>query len=400
MKLPLEGIRIVAWEHVLAMPYCTMVLADLGAEVIKIENLKGGDESRSYGPFKNGVSGYFVSVNRNKKSLAVDLKKPEGRKIVYDLIRKSDVFVSNYRPGTAKKLGLDYYSLRSIKSDIIYVSITGFGEDTAPGYEGLPGYDIIAQAYGGLMSITGYPESPPTRVGASIADIASGLYAAIGILAALRKRELTGEGCKIDLSMVDVVASILENAIVRYTVTGTVPTRIGSRHPSIAPFDVYKAKDGWIVIGVGSEKLWVEFCKAVGKEDLISNPKFSSNEARVRNYEELKKIIEEWTRARSVSEILNTLRKHGIPCAPVNTIDAVVRDENVNYRGMIKKVTQSGGLEFVIAGNPLLFSFAGKNYRLEHAPELGEHTLYVLKEILGYSEEFIRELKHKNVVLY
>ncbi len=396
--LPLEGIRVVAWEHVLAMPYCTMVLADLGAEVIKIERPDAGDDSRSFGPFKNGESGYFISVNRNKKSIAVDVTRPEGRAIVLDLVRKSDVFVENYRPGTAEKLGLDYMSLRKVKPDIIYVSITGFGHNTAPGYNMLPGYDIIAQAYGGLMDITGYPETPPTRVGASIADIISGLYAAIGILAAIRRRDLTGEGCMIDVSMVDVVLSVLENAVVRYTMTGEIPKRIGSRHPSIAPFDVFKALDGWVVIAVGNERLWQKFCEATGMKWLMKDPRFGRNELRVKNYDELKEIITKWTSERSVKEILETLRAKGVPCSPVNNVKDIVNDVNIRHRNMIVSVTQPRAGEVKITNNPLMFSFAGRNYSPKPAPQLGEHTHYVLREILGYSEEFIEELKNKYVV--
>ncbi len=397
--LPLKGIRVVALEHVLAAPYCSMILADLGAEVIKIERPDIGDDSRSFGPFVDDQSGYFISINRNKKSIAVNLKTPEGLEIVKELIKKSDVFLENFRPGTLKKFGLDYESLKQLKPDIIYVSISGFGNDTAPGYEGLPGYDIIAQAYGGLMDITGYPDGPPTRVGASVADIFAGMYAAIGILAAIYKREKTGEGSRIDVSMVDSIVSVLENAIVRYTLTGEIPKRIGSRHPSIAPFDVFEAKDGWVVIGVGNDSLWQRFCKAIGKEELIDHPNYKTNKDRVENYDELKKILTEWTKSLSMAEIIKILREAGVPCGPVNTVKDVVEDPNINYRGMIVEVEQPKIGKVRIAGNPLMFSFLKKRkYVPAPAPLLGEHTKEVLRSLLGYDEKKINELAEKGVI--
>lgn len=398
--LPLEGIRVVALEHVLAAPYCSMILADLGAEVIKIERPDIGDDSRSFGPFVDNQSGYFISINRNKKSIGVNLKTPEGLEIVKELIKKSDVFLENFRPGTLKKFGLDYESLKQLKPDIIYVSISGFGNDTAQGYEGLPGYDIIAQAYGGLMDITGYPDGPPTRVGASVADIIAGMYATIGILAAIYKREKTGEGSRIDVSMVDSIVSVLENAIVRYTLTGEIPKRIGSRHPSIAPFDVFEAKNGWVVIAVGNDSLWKRFCKVIGKEELIDHPKYKTNKDRVENYDELKKILTEWTKSLSVAEIIKILREAGVPCGPVNTVKDVVEDQNINYRGMIVEVEQPKIGKVRVAGNPLIFSFLNlkKKYTPSPAPLLGEHTKEVLRSLLGYDEKKINELTEKGVI--
>jgi len=397
--LPLKGIRIVAFEHVLTAPYCSMILADLGAEVIKIERPDIGDDSRSFGPFVDDQSGYFISINRNKKSIAVNLKTPEGLEIVKGLIKNSDVFLENFRPGTLKKFGLDYESVKQIKPDIIHVSISGFGNDVLPEYQGLPGYDIIAQAYGGLMDITGQPDGPPTRVGASVADIFAGMYAAIGILAAIYKREKTGEGSRIDVSMVDSIVSVLENAVVRYTLTGEVPKRIGSRHPSIAPFDVFEAKDGWVVIGVGNDSLWQRFCKAIGKEELINHPKYKTNKTRVENYDELKKILTEWTKSLSVAEIIKILREAGVPCGPVNTVKNVVEDPNVNYRGMIVEVDQPKVGKVRTAGNPLMFSFLKRRkYTPSPAPLLGEHTREVLRSLLGYDEKKINELVEKGVI--
>jgi len=267
MDKPLTGIRVLDLGHVLAMPTCTMQLADLGAEVIKIERPGIGDDSRYFGPFKNKESAYFISINRNKKSITLDLKKEKGKKIFKDLVKISDVVTENYRPNTMQKLGLGYETLKAINPQIIYASICGFGHKTV--YPGRPGYDVIAQATGGIMAITGQADGPPTRVGSSIGDIFSGSFATIGILAALRVKEKTGLGQQVDIAMMDAVVSVLENAVVRYTVTGEIPQRTGSAHPSIAPFDVFEAQDGWFVIGVGNDILWEKFCKAINKIDLL-----------------------------------------------------------------------------------------------------------------------------------
>jgi Predicted acyl-CoA transferases/carnitine dehydratase len=258
-------------------------------------------------------SGYFISINRNKKSITLDLKKERGKKIFGELVGKSDVVVENFRPETMEKLGFGYENLKKIKPDIIYASICGFGHDASPGYENRAGYDIIAQATGGIMDITGQPEGPPTRVGSSIGDIFAGLYMAIGILAALRKREKTGKGSRIDLAMMDAIASVLENAIVRYTITGEVPERMGSRHPSIAPFDAFEAKDGWAIIAVGNDSLWKRFCESTGFEKLLEDSRFETNDKRSNNYNALKPILTQWTRNKKVSEIVDLLTKQAFP---------------------------------------------------------------------------------------
>lgn len=393
----LEGLRILSLGHVLAAPFGTMVLADLGAEVIKIERPSIGDDAREYGPFIDGQSGYFISINRNKKSITLDLKK--GKKIFEELVKKSDVVVENFRPGTMEKLGLDYEHLKKIKPNIIYASISGFGHDAAKGFEKAPGYDIIAQASGGLMIITGQPEGPPTRVGASVADIFSGLYMDIGILSALRKRELTGKGSKIDIAMMDVVASVLENAIVRYTITGEIPRRIGTKHPSITPFDAFKAKDGWVIIACGNDALWGRFCKATKMEGLITNPRFETNRKRTENYKALKPIITEWTKNKKVSEIREILTtKGGVPTSPVNEVDEVIDHPNIKHRNMIVEVEQPKIGKIRITNTPLRFSLMPKDVETKSAPLIGEHTKEVLKELLGYNKREIMDLKEKGII--
>jgi len=395
--LPLESIRILSLGHVLAVPYGTMILADLGAEVIKLEPPGVGDDSRQFGPLI-GQSGYFISINRNKKSITLDLKRRRGKEIFVELVKKSDVVVENFRPGTMAKLGFDFENLRNIKPDIIYASISGFGHEVAPGYENRPGYDIIAQAAGGIMSITGQPGGPPTRVGSSIGDISSGLTMAVGILAALHKREKTGKGSRIDIAMVDVIASVLENAIIKYTITGEVPKRLGSQHPTITPFDIFKAADGWVIIAIGNNSLWKRFCQAAGLEHLANEPKFETNDKRASNYKELKQILTKWTSNKKVSFIVTLLTNAGIPASPINTVADVVKDANINHRGMITEVEQPEIGKVRIANTPLRFSLAPKEAKPKPAPLLGQHTAEILSQLLGYTEEEIQHLRKQGVI--
>jgi len=395
MKKPLEGIRVLDLGHVLAMPTCTMQLADLGAEVIKIERPGIGDDSRYFGPFINNESAYFISINRNKKSITLDLKKETGKKIFKDLVKVSDVVAENYRPNTMQKLDLGYKVLKEINPGIIYASICGFGHKSL--YQERPGYDIIAQATGGIMAITGQTDGPPTRVGSSIGDIFSGSFATIGILAALRVRDKTGLGQEIDISMMDAVLSVLENAVVRYTVTGEIPKRMGSAHPAIAPFDVFETKDGWVVIAIGNDVLWEKFCKTVNNKDLLNDSRFTTNPKRSENYKELKPIITEWTKGKTVKEILNILIKAGVPVGEVNTIDKIIDDPNIKLREMIVEVEHPLAGKVKITDTPIKLSRTpGK---IEKAsPLLGQHTEEVLKELLGYCKKDIDNLKKEGVV--
>ena len=395
MDKPLKGIRVLDLGHVLAMPTCTMQLADLGAEVIKIERPGVGDDSRYFGPFKNKESAYFISINRNKKSITLDLKKDQGKKIFKDLVKISDVVTENYRPNTMQKLGLGYETLKAINPQIIYASICGFGHKTV--YPGRPGYDVIAQATGGIIAITGQADGPPTRVGSSIGDIFSGSFATIGILAALRVKEKTGLGQQVDIAMMDAVVSVLENAVVRYTVTGEIPQRTGSAHPSIAPFDVFEAQDGWFVIGVGNDMLWKRFCKAINKTDLLNDSRFTTNPKRSENYKELKPIITEWSKEKAVEEILNILINAGVPVGEVNTIDKIVDDPNIKLREMIVEVEHPRAGKVKITDTPIKLSLTpGKVEKA--SPLLGEHTEEILNELLGFSKEEIKSLKKEGVV--
>jgi len=395
MDKPLKGIRVLDLGHVLAMPTCTMQLADLGAEVIKIERPGIGDDSRYFGPFKNKESAYFISINRNKKSITLDLKKEKGKKIFKDLVKISDVVTENYRPNTMQKLSLGYETLKAINPQIIYASICGFGHKSV--YQERPGYDIIAQATGGIMAITGEADGPPIRVGSSIGDIFSGSFATIGILAALRVKEKTGLGQQVDIAMMDAVVSVLENAVVRYTVTGEIPQRTGSAHPSIAPFDVFEAQDGWFVIGVGNDMLWERFCKAINKTDLLKESRFSTNPQRSENYQVLKPIITHWSKKKTVQEVLDILLQAGVPVGEVNTIDKIVEDPNIKLREMIVEVDHPLAGKVKITDSPIKLSLTpGKVEKA--SPLLGQHTEEILNELLGFSKEEIEGLKKEGII--
>jgi len=392
---PLEGVRILDLSHVLAMPYCTMILGDLGADIIKVEKSEGED-SRKFGPYKNGESAYYMSINRNKKSIVINIKDEKGKEILKDLIKISDVLTENFRPGTMEKLGFSYEEVKKINPKIIYATISQFGNDSI--YPGRPGYDIIAQAYAGLMSITGYPDSPPTRVGSSIADIMSGMFSAIAILGALRTQEKTGQGQYIDIAMVDCILAILENATVRYTVSGEVPTRIGSRHPSLTPFDVFETLDGYIVIGIGNDHLWEMFCHCVPEfNNLLFSERFKNNDMRTKNEAELKKIIEDWTIKHKSEDLIEIITKAGVPCGPVNTIDKILEDPNTAYRKMLFEFDHPIAGKMVTANSPLNFSLTECKKHLR-PPALGEYTEEVMSKVLGYSKEKIEQLKKDKII--
>jgi len=392
----LEGIRVADLSHVLAAPTASMILADLGAEVIHIEP-PGGDDARQFGPVFHGQSAYFISINRNKKSLAVDLKKPEGKDILRDLIRASDVVLENFKPVTMKGLGFSYEDCRKINDRIIYASISGFGHDAPPAYAGKPAYDMIAQAYSGLMSICGPVGGPPVRVGTSIGDIISGHQCAISILAALRHRDRTGEGQRIDQSMVDGLLYILENALVRYTVSGENPGPLGTMHPSITPFQAFPTRDSWIVVAVGNDSIWARFCSALELHELELDERYKTNALRTRNRDSLVKILEEAIARRSTAQWLEAFRNRGVPCSPINSIRDIAGDPVVAHRQMLAAVRQPGAGKVDIAGSPFRMSRTPGRVH-SHAPLLGEHSIEVLRDVLRYPEESIKVLREKQVI--
>jgi len=395
MRKPLKGIRVLDFTRVLAGPYCAMMLCDMGAEVIKVERPRTGDDARFFGPFIKGESGYYMSLNRGKKSITLNLKHEEGKKIVKRLIKKVDVILENFRPGTMEKLDFGYQDIKKINPRIIYASTSGYGQ-TGP-ISRMAGYDIVAQAVGGIMSITGSPDAPPTRVGTSIADILAGMFTAYGIMIALYNREQTGKGAKIDVAMVDSVTSVLENAIIRYFATGKSPTPIGSRHPSLAPFDMFRAKDGYMVIAIGNEKLWHNFCQAMGRKNFLKDPRFANNKKRVKNERILKSLIERWTKKKTVKELLTIFNERGIPCGPVNSMERMVCHPQIVFRNMIQEIKHPVAGRIKMAGIPL--KMAGFSDKIPGRPPLlGEHTEEILKKYLRYSPKKIKALKREGVI--
>lgn len=378
---PLAGIRVLDLTRVLAGPFCTMVLADLGAEVVKVERPDGGDDARQYGPFlPSGESGYFASVNRGKKSLTLDLKDAVDRETFLALVDRADVLVENFRPGAMERLGLGSDVLRSRNPRLVYASATGFGRSGPDA--GKAAYDVIVQARSGLMSLTGHAAEEPARVGSSISDILAGLYTAIGVCAALRERERTGAGCDLDLAMLDCSVSVLENAVARYAVSGEVPAPLGTRHPSIAPFQAFRAADGQFVIAAGNDQLWRTLCRALGDESLADDPLLATNRDRCANAGHLESQVNTRLAARPVAEWLAILEQARVPAAAINDMSQVLADPQLAARGMWHPLVDRDGDTVLTVGTP--FRMDGEKPVLEGRwPRLGEHTADVRAAWLG-----------------
>lgn len=386
----LENIKVLDLSRVLAGPYAAMLLADLGAEVIKIEAPKTGDDSRAFGPYVEGESAYFMSINRNKKSITLNLKSEEGKKIFWDLIQKVDVLVENFRPGTMEKLGLGYDEIKKVNPKLIYAAASGFGH-SGP-YSKRPAYDAVVQAMGGIMSITGPKGGPKTRVGTSVGDISAGLFTVIGVLAALNYRNITGVGQKVDVAMLDCQVAMLENAIARYVVTGKVPQPEGNRHTSITPFEPFDTSDGQIMVAAGNDVLYKKFMDSIGGPEFVEDERFLTNPKRTENIEQLKPIIDSLTVKKTTKEWQDILDAAGVPNGPINTIDKVIEDPQVNARNMIVEV------EHPVAGKVKMPGVAIKMSETQGvvhspAPVLGQHTDEILKNFLGYDDETINKLK-------
>ena len=395
-KGALSGIRVLDLTRVLAGPFCTMLLADMGAEVIKIETPGQGDDSRRYPPFIGSESAYFMNLNRNKKSLVLNLKNSEAKEILLKLVDKSHVILENFRPGTMEKLGLGYETIKARNPDIVYGCISGFGH-FGP-YKDLPGYDIIGQAMGGIMSITGWPDSPPTRTGTAIADVLAGLNACIGILAGLMAVRNGGKGQKIDIALVDSVVSAMETIIQIYLVENRVPQRTGNRYEFIYPYDTFKAKDGWVIIAVGNNKLWEVFCKAVGRPELLEEADYRDNYDRVKAHVQVKRIVEEWSIGKKVKEIVDFMLSNKIPCAPIYTVKDVVEDEHIaGARQMIREIEHPVAGPVKVIGSPVNMSETPVKVT-SPAPLLGQHSEEVLKDLLDLSEDEVALLKKENII--
>ena len=378
MNGPLKDLLVVDLTRVLVGPYCTMILSDLGARVIKIEAPEIGDDSRKFGPFVKDYSAYFMSLNRGKESIALNLKNEDDKKIFEKILAKADILVENFKPGTLEKWGFGWKQVSKKYPKLIYASASGFGQ-TGPLKE-LPAYDMVVQGMGGLMSVTGQPNSEPTRVGTSIGDITAGLFTAIGINAALYDRQKTGKGMHIDVSMLDCQIAILENAIARYLSKNEIPKPMGSRHPSIAPFEAFKTKDSYIIIAAGNDKLFENLCNALDLKDLIMDEKYKSNSSRSENMNELKKILEEKLIYKTTNEWVKNLESLKIPCGPIFNIKEAVENPQVEARNMIVKAYHKVIGDFKLAGNPIKMSTYEDEKTRGDIPDLDEHREKIIKE--------------------
>ncbi len=392
----LRGIRVLDLSRVLAGPLGTMVLGDLGADVIKVERPGTGDELRAWGPpwTAEGESAYFLAVNRNKRSITLDLKHPRGKELFRDLARRSDVIVENFRVGTMDDLGLGYEALREDNVGLVYCGLSAYGT-TGP-YRDLPGYDIIIQAMGGLMSVTGEPDGQPMRAGVAIVDILAGLYIAIGVMAALTERGTTSVGRRVDLSLLEVELASLVNLANNYLLTGTRPTRLGNAHPSISPYEVFRSADGYLAVAVATEDQWTRFAAAIDRKDLAQDPRARTNGDRVANRQWLTEELAGVLAGRSTASWIETLRAADIPCGPVNTIDAALDDPHTRGLDLITAFERDGRSMSVV-GSPLRFSDQPRRSPLA-PPRLGEHTDAVLGELLEMTPEQILDLREAAVV--
>ena len=378
-KGPLSGLTVIDLSRILAGPYCTLMLAELGARVIKVEAPVTGDDARQYGPFVNGKSAYFQSVNRGKESLVLNLKADNDKVIFKKLLAKADVIVENFRPGTMEKLGFGWETLKQKYPNLIYASASGFGHSGPDMYR--PAYDMVVQGMGGIMSVTGHPGSPPTRIGMSIGDIGSGLYATIGIQAALYHRQLTGEATKVDIGMLDCQVALLENAVMRYHVNGTAPGPLGARHPSITPFEAYQTKDGYIIVSAGNDALFVKLCESLEKLEWVNDERYTTNDLRNQNVEALKTEMEAVLMSNTTAHWVDRLGDFGIPASPINDIGQAATHPQTIARNMIVSIDDPITGPMKVSGNPVKISgFEDPDTRTP-APNLDEHRDQILKEV-------------------
>ncbi|HEV8014633.1 MAG TPA: CaiB/BaiF CoA-transferase family protein [Stellaceae bacterium] len=376
---PLSGITVVDLSRILAGPYCTMLMAELGARVIKVEPPKTGDDARAYGPFVKGHSAYFASINRGKESIALDLKADGDKRIFEKLLEKADVLVENFRPGTMEKLGYGWEILHPRYPKLIYAAASGFGHTGPNSHD--PAYDMVVQGMGGIMSVTGFPGGPPTRIGMSIGDVGSGLYAAIAVNAALLHRFRTGESTKIDIAMFDCQLALLEGVVVRYTTEDVVPGPVGSRHATITPFQAFRTKDGNIIIAAGNDSLFVRLCNGLGKPGMGLDPDYLTNDLRQKNQKRLEAEIEAILADRTTAEWIKIIGAAGVPCGPINNIAQALEHPQVAARNMLVTAPDGAGGTLRLSGNPLKMSaFADPSTR-EAAPELDASRAAILKEL-------------------
>jgi formyl-CoA transferase/CoA:oxalate CoA-transferase len=393
---PLDGLVVLDLTRVLSGPYCTMLLGDMGARVIKVEQPGRGDDTRAWGPpFIGTESAYFLSINRNKESLTLDLKRPEARGVIERLLDRADIIVENFRPGAMDRLGLDHASLAERWPRLVYCSISGFGQ-TGPRRDH-PGYDAVIQAEGGLMSITGGTDGPPYRLGVAIADIVSGMFAAQGITLALLARARTGRGQLVDVGMLDSTAALLTYQAAIYFATGHAPPRMGNRHPTIVPYETFQTSDGDLVLAVGNDELWRRLCEVLALPDAAADVRFATNQERVRNYEALRPLLAERLRTRSREDWLAALTTAGVPCGSVRDVSEVLRDPQLDARGMIATVEHATIGAVQVLGVPIKLSDTRGTVRTA-PPVLGQHTDRILRSDLGFSEAEVARLRQLGTV--
>lgn len=391
----LSGTRVLDFSRVLAGPYASLVLADLGAEVIKVELPGSGDESRGFGPFVAGESAYYMSVNRGKRSVTLDLRRPAGAELAGRLAETSDILLENFRPGTMARYGLDFDAVHGRAPALVYASISGFGQ-TGP-YAQRPAYDVIIQAMSGMASITGPSGGPPVRVGSSVADLSAALYSVIGILAALARARETGRGQHLDVAMLDCQVALLENALARHSASGRVPAPLGSRHPSITPFQFFEATDGYIVVAAGNDGLWERLCEALERPELTEDGRFDTNARRTENHAALEPLLARIFAEASVETWCQRLEEAGVPCGPVQDIGDVAGDPHLQERGMLETVRHPTAGDLTMPAMPLRFSDVDR-MSSRPAPLLGQDTDAVLSDLLGLAPDELAQLRRDCVI--
>ncbi|MGA2956358.1 MAG: CaiB/BaiF CoA-transferase family protein [Thermodesulfobacteriota bacterium] len=397
MPQALADIKVLDLSRVLAMPYCSMMLGDLGAEIIRVERPGVGDETRHWGPpWAGELSAYYLCTNRNKKCITIDLKKKEGQEIICRLAQRSDILLENFLPGNLAEMNLGYEHIKALNPKIIYASVTGYGQNGP--YRDFPGFDFIIQAQGGLMSVIGDSDGPPMKVGVAIVDITAGLFACSAILAALHYREQTGIGQHIDIALLDAQVAWLANQASNYLVSGKVPRRMGNAHPNIVPYETFQAKDGiYIALGVGNDNQWRKFCKLAKLEHLMEDPQYASNPKRVENRKELVSILQKIFLQKDSGEWIRLLTDAEIPSGPINTIDRVFADPQVQAREMLVGMEHPAIGPIKLVGSPMKLSETPVQYRIP-PPLLGEHTEEILRDVLGYDKTKIARLKEGKVI--
>ena len=397
MSGALDGITVLDLTWVLSGPYASMILADLGADVIKVERPPYGDVARTTGPFQNHESIYFQSINRGKRSISIDLRQERGQTLFLDLATEADIVMENFKPGVMDRLGVGWEALSARNPRLIYAATSGFGQ-TGP-LRNRAALDIVVQGMGGVMSITGYPDGPPARVGTSVGDITAGLYTTVGVLAALHERERSGLGQMVDVSMLDCQISILENAVARYFATGKEPQRLGTRHPSATPFQAFPTQDGWMVMALawGIDNQWALYCSAIERVDLIDDPRFDTSFKRTENHAELEPILFAAMREKTTDEWLAILEPYGMPIGPLNSVGEAVSQEQIQYRGMIVEVDHPAAGPIKMADSPLKHMSRTPAAAGEAGPSFGQDTATVLEELLGYDAARVAELVDSGV---